>query len=1216
MSHPPPPAPAHDPGPNVARFFVEHPHIAWVLLLATGLWGAYAFVNMPQRKDPEVQVRQAVAFTPWPGASAESIERLVTKRVEERAASNARVSRIESISRTSVSIVYVELEERVRETGKEFDDIKLRLDGIRDLPPGAGPVTFIKDFGDTAALMLTVASPEATEVEVALRAGALRQAIERVRPGTPPPPGTARFTLVYPFPQTIDSKVVRIAADALDDLARATGFGGELRLVEGPGFVGLDGTTSADDATLLGHAHRLLERRLGTRDLHPDAWAPVVIRDLAGVTAALAAVAGDRYTYRELDEYTDLVEKTLKTLPMVSKVTRSGLLGERIVLLYSQERLAAYGVRPTTLPSILAARNIALPGGQFDVGGRNLAIAPSGEFASEEEIGGVAIAATPQGGLVHLRDLVDVVRTYETPPRYLNYYTWRDPTGRWHRNRAVTLSVQMRPGEIIGHFGRAVDGVLEQLRGHLPGDLILARTSDQPLQVEENVHLFLKSLYEAIALVVLVSFVGFWEWRSALLMALSIPITLAMTLGLMHVLHVDLQQVSIATLIIALGLLVDDPVVAGDAIKRELAHGTPRRVAAWLGPTRLATAILFATITNIVAYLPFLLLKGPTGEFLYSLPVVITCSLVASRVASMTFVPMLGYYLLRPVAERRPAPAGPRRGFAAWYQRVGGAAIDHRWLVLGLSLLVLAGGAWCLSRLKSQFFPKDLAYLSYIDVWLPEDAPLAQTDRVAREVEAITREVADAHGARHPGTDGRPRRVLESLTTFVGGGSPRFWFSVSPELQQLNYAQVIIQVRDKHDTSPLVGPLQAALSSRIAGARVDVRQLETGKPVGLPVAVRISGTDIPTLRGLATRVAEVLRAVPQAERVRDDWGGESPVMRLETDPERANLAGVTHRDVALASVAALSGYPVATLRDGDRQIPVLARLRGRERAQLADLESLYVYASQGPQRVPLGQVAAVEYGLQAEKIRRRSQFRTITVAAVPVSGALASEVMAAARPGIEAVARGLPPGYALAIGGEEEAQREGFRNLVVVLVISIAAIFLALVFQFRHAFKPLIVFAAVPYGVAGAAAALWGLGAPFGFMAFLGIISLIGVIVSHVIVLFDFIEEKHAEGEPLRQALLDAGVLRLRPVLITVGATVIALVPLALHGGPLWEPLCYAQIGGLTAATFITLLLVPVLYSIFVLDLRLVAWEVPGEKNAPGLPAGGAGPSPAEVRSS
>jgi multidrug efflux pump subunit AcrB len=262
-----------------------------------------------------------------------------------------------------------------------------------------------------------------------------------------------------------------------------------------------------------------------------------------------------------------------------------------------------------------------------------------------------------------------------------------------------------------------------------------------------------------------------------------------------------------------------------------------------------------------------------------------------------------------------------------------------------------------------------------------------------------------------------------------------------------------------------------------------------------------------------------------------------------------------------------------------------------ERARLDDINNLYVYSSSGIQRVPLRHVSSVSYQMQTEKLRRRNQFRTITVSCSPVEGVLASEVMAAARPRLQEVANSLPPGYKMEIGGEEESQVEGFRDLTVVLGISVAAIFLTLVFQFRSAIKPVIVFAAVPYGAVGALAVLWLMGSPFGFMAFLGIVSLVGVIVSHIIVLFDFIEEKHAEGEPLQEALLDAGIMRLRPVLITVGATVIALFPLAMHGGPLWEPMCYAQIGGLTAATFITLLLVPVIYSIFVLDLKLIKWD-------------------------
>ena len=334
---------------------------------------------------------------------------------------------------------------------------------------------------------------------------------------------------------------------------------------------------------------------------------------------------------------------------------RSGVLAEKIYLDYSQQRLAEYGVQLAASHQTLSSRNITLPGGVLEVENKNVRLDPSGKFETPKAIGDVIIsnASSASNSPVYLLDLVDISRGYDSPARYLNYFSWRDNAGNWHRNRAITLAVQMREGRQIAQFGKSVDERLAAVRNYLPDDLVIARTSDQPLQVKENFGLFMGALYEAILLVVIVSLVGFWEWRSAVLMAISIPITLAMTFGMMKVLGVDIQQVSIATLIIALGLLVDDPVVAGDSIKRGLAEGHPEVIAAWLGPTKLANAIMFATITNIAAYIPFLLLTGTMGEFLYSLPIVMTCSLVASRLASMTFVPLLGYYLLRPPKSRK-----------------------------------------------------------------------------------------------------------------------------------------------------------------------------------------------------------------------------------------------------------------------------------------------------------------------------------------------------------------------------------------------------------------------------------------------------------------------------------------------------------------------------------------------------------------------------------
>jgi multidrug efflux pump subunit AcrB len=1202
---------------NTARYFTQTRHVAWVLLVATCLWGVYGFLTMPQRKDPDVPVRLALTLTYWPGASSEKVEELVTRRIEETIAKNPRIEKLESVSRTGLSAVYITLDETVKDRAKEFDDIKLKLDAITTLPDGAGPIQFIKDFADTAALMLTVASPKVDRVAVELRAAAIKQAIEDVRrdaaaagvAGAGLETRPTRLTIVQPLPSTMAPSAAQSAVGEFIRVAMTAGVLRDARTFLQHGFVGIDGIWTLNEAKLADYVAQFIGTHLRPLELHPDAGSPIVVADPAGTLERLSAVAGDRYTYRELDDFTDLIARTLRTQPIVAKVDRSGVLNEQVTLEYSQERLASYGVTPSALRNILGARNITLPGGTIEAPGKSLNIDPSGEFADEREIGDVLVP-TASGGGVYLRDLATVVRSYTSPPNFLNYYGRRDPDGNWQRTRAVTLAVQMKSGGQIGEFSRAVDAALEDLRARLPNDLVLARTSDQPTQVREHIELFMGSLEEAIVLVVIVSLIGFWEWRSALLMALSIPITLAMTFGLMQLCGIDVQQVSIASLIIALGLLVDDPVVAGDAIKRELAAGHPPLVAAWLGPTKLASAILYATITNIVAYLPFLLIGGDSGQFIYSLPVVITCSLIASRLVSMTFIPLLGFYLLKSKGEKTIAELR-QSGFASFYYRFGRFAIAHRWGVLSAAtaLLVLTFGA--ASTLKTEFFPKDEQYLSFVDIFLPEDAPLSATRQVVAAVEAETRRVAEElerDPERHS-----DQGILKSLTTFLGGGGPRYWYSSSPELQQTNYAQVLIEVNDKHETDRLVVPLQRALSAKIPGALIDVRKLELTN-VGVPLAIRLSGDDAPTLRRLAARVHDILNANPMSARVRDDWGAESFEVKLATDPDRANLTGVTNLDVAASTAAGLSGSRVGLLRDRDKEIPIVAKLRMDERAQLDDVRSLYVYANNGTRKVPLESVASVEYGTKTEKLRRRGQFRTITVSAFPAEGYLPSEVLNAARPELDRLAAELPPGYRMAIGGEHEEQVKSFRNQARVMMMSTAMIFLALVIQFRHAAKPFIVFAGIPFGIAGALAFLVITGTPFGFMAFLGIASLIGVIVSHVVVLFDFIEEAHERGESLEEALLDAGVVRLRPVLITVAATVIALIPLAMHGGPLWVPMCYAQIGGLTVATFVTLVLVPVIYAIFVKDLKLVKWGAAEATASHDLPSVSAPTTPAVVQ--
>jgi multidrug efflux pump subunit AcrB len=1194
---------------NLPRFFVEQPQVSWVLLVGVLVWGWYGYHSMPQRKDPDIPVRVAVAACSWPGATAQQVEQYITRPIEDAVAENKTIHPgtaadygIRSVSIPGYAFVYVQLAEEISDVKRQFSDINLKLNALNaQLPPGASPIVFQSDFGDTAALMLTIASPKADSVEIDIRARGIQSAIQAARAAKKYKMQGAPVTIVYSFPQSLSSnKTILDAAQLFEQQAEQVGIIRAPQIILRNGFIALDGLSTGDDASIHNFIQNFFQKQLQQSELHPDAWEPIIIRDPQQTRERLAGVAGDKYSYADLDDFSDLIARTVQGAPETSKVERRGVLPQTVYLEYSEARLAAYGLQPAALGNVLSARNIIAPGGAFETGQQDIILNPSGQFQNIDAIGNVAVSASSTGAPVYLRDLVEISRGYQSPAQYLNYYTWKDPQGQWQRSRSVTLAIYMRDQRQIAAFGESVDQKLAQISKILPRDLIIAHTSDQPLQVKENIHLFLRALYEAILLVVIVSLIGFWEWRLALIMALAIPITLAMTFGVSYMLGIDLQQVSVATLIIALGLLVDVPVVAGDGIKRGLAEGLPRAIAAWLGPTKLATAIFFATLTNIIAYLPFLMLTGNTGEFLRSLPIVMTAALLCALVVAMTFVPLLGYYIQKPPKTKEPTVEEKReRGFYGFYNRLVGRAIQHRWLVFAGSLIFLLIGGYTASHLKQQFFPEDVQYWFYLDIWLPNDVPLSATNDAAVKAEQVVRQVVE-DSAKTISKDESAKHLLTSMTSFIGGGGPRFWFSISPEAPQTNYAQVIVQVSDKEATPKLIGPLQGALNRQVPGAWITVRQLQTN-PVETPVEILISGQadtdpraevqDIRTLRAIASKAMDVVQQAPGVAVLRDDWGPDSPQVKIEIDPDRANLVSITNADVANSSAAAISGAPVGIFKEGNKNIPIVARLRPQDRAQLSQIKSLYVYSSQQNTRVPLLSVATVRNILETGRIRRREHFRTISILCFPAPGVLASEVLGPIESKLKDLQNSLPPGYQLQIGGEKAKQVDGFMNLAVVLLISLIGIYLALLVQFKNAVKPLLVFAAAPYGAIGALIALAIMGTPFGFMAFLGVASLIGVIVSHVIVLFDFIEEMHEKGEPLERALPDAGIERIRPVMITVSATILALFPLALEGGPLWKPLCYAQIGGLAVATFITLLLVPVFYSIFVLDLKWIKWE-------------------------
>jgi len=1189
---------------NLARFCVNNPSVAIVfLLIAMGI-GFLGYRSMPQRKDPDIPIRQAAVQVPWPGNTPMQIELQVTKKIEDICATNKNFKKIESTVQPGLSITYIELEDSIKDADKEFDDIGIKLiNAAPSLPQGAGPIYYIKDFGDTAALMLTVASPPLSNVEIEARATPIVERINKTRakrkikkdPGVP-------YTIVYCYPKNADMRLLQSTVGTFQIDAAVSGFARDIRLIQGEGFLGIDLLSTGSEQDVMAYLQNYMAHNLKLEEMNPDTWLPVVVQDPLQLKDRLSAAAPDRYTYREMDDFTRTIADGLRTVPLATSVGRKGALGEAIYLNYSQSRVAAYGFNPSKLPELLGARNITGASGTAQAEGQGILFQTAGQFKNQDEIGNMMIGQA-QGSPVYLRDVVGITRSYNLPATYLNYLTWKNDAGVWHRNRAITISVQMKPGQKIHILGKQIDDKLADLRRLVPSDLVIVRTSDQPRQVAENIELLNTALIEAVLLVVLVSLIGFWDWRSALLMALSIPLTLSMTYGCMSLLGLDLQQVSIASLIIALGLLVDNPVVAGDAIKVSMASGQPARIAAWLGPTKLLKAITFATLTNIAAYVPLAFLPGDPGKFLYSLPLVVGSSLICSVIVAQAFVPTIGRFLLRP--QKEPSVETMRTtGLTRYYYRFANFCVHHRWRVVGVSLVLLMLGLYLASSLPTQMFPDDEQYISTVDLYMPCNAGLMATNIKAKEVERAIGNIATKLGQDLTKRNKPDVHVIKTITTFVGGGGPRFWFSIQPEMSMLSYAQLIVECNDKHYTNTLVDRLMEQLPQQVAGVRIDVRKLQSGTSFKVPVQLYVSGSDNAwkPLVGLSNKIQQIYRADPQAMSIQDDWGEPIGTVNLEPDQDKANMVGITSLDVARSMALAVQGLPVGTVLEGQYSIPIIARLNSDERAQLSDLRNLYIYSSATGNKVLLSQVVKGNIDLSPYYIQRRNFHRCIKPGAFPVPDAWGSTIFKKAWKQVKTLT--LPPGYRIEIGGEMEKQQENFPPMGMAMLMSIVGIFLCLVLQFNSAAKPFIVFAAVPFGLVGALGGLILTHMPFGFMAFLGIASLVGVIVSHIIVLFDYIEVMHSEGKPIIEAVIDAGLARLRPVLITVCATVFALFPLAAHGGPLWQPMCFTQIGGLTLATLVTLVLVPTIYCIFVLDLKIVKWET-----APATEAEGALPT-------
>jgi multidrug efflux pump subunit AcrB len=669
------------------------------------------------------------------------------------------------------------------------------------------------------------------------------------------------------------------------------------------------------------------------------------------------------------------------------------------------------------------------------------------------------------------------------------------------------------------------------------------------------------------------------DWRSELVLAIAVPLTVAMTLVGMQLLHIPLQQISIASLIIALGMLVDVPVVASDGINRELHRGEPRLRAAWLGPLHLRHPMVFGTLINIFAFLPLLLLTGDKGEFMKSLPVVITLALLSALLVSVTFTPLISYYVLR--GQKGFDEGGEVRSFFLFryvdqalaavlphYRAALQGALKRPWLVLGVGYSLLALSCLLVPLLGSQFFPPAERNQLLVDIELPSTDSLTSMRATLDQVVALIK--------RH--------EEVSSAAVFSGGTAPRFYYNIEPK-EPANYlAQILINTRHEDEVRGLLLKLRQELDQSVPGARCVVKQLEQGPPVAEPIQIRLSGENLDKLRLLADQTAAVLRAAG-GYHVFDDLGLRMPNIEIDIDQDRANSLGLNNQQIGAVAQASFTGLKVTELREGDRLIPVLIRGRIEERSEVDKIRGLYAPTPDG-KGVPFESFSKLKIQPEFVTIPHYNQLRTVTVKAYAPFGELPSRILDRARAGLAKIK--LEPGYEMRFAGEDEELRKVQAEMGSVMQISLALIALTMVLQFSSVIKSVVVMLTVPLGLIGALLGLWVTGSPLGFMALLAMVSLAGVMVSHIIVLSDFIEHARARGLPLEEALVQAGLARLRPVLVTVLATVGGLIPLFLTGGALWHPLTAVHIFGLLLATVLTLVMLPTLYYVFCAKLKFI----------------------------
>jgi len=857
------------------------------------------------------------------------------------------------------------------------------------------------------------------------------------------------------------------------------------------------------------------------------------------------AFTSDGLTQRQLRDLVEDARAKVLTVQNVGKVDIIGAQDEAIYLEFSTRKIAALGLNQQSVIETLQAQNAVTQSGFVDAGPERIALRVSGQFTSEESLKSINLRVNDR--FFPLTDVATIKRGYVDPPSALF---------RYNGQPAIGLAIGMKTGANLLEFGEALDKEIEQVTADLPVGVDVARVSDQPAVVDEAVSGFTRALFEAIVIVLAISFISLGV-RAGLVVAISIPLVLAITFLVMAYTGISMQRISLGALIIALGLLVDDAMIAVEMMVARLEVGDDLRKAATYVYTSTAFPMLTGTLVTVAGFIPVGLNSSAAGEFTFTLFVVIAVSLLVSWVVAVLFTPLLGVTILPKTMKSHHEQKGRFARIFAWLL---GLALRWRWITIGATLAVFALSIGGMSLVQQQFFPSSDRPELIVDWNLPQNSSISETNKQMAKFES---EMLAGN------------KDIDHWTSYVGQGAPRFILSFDVQTPDVSFGQTVIVTKGLDVRDKVKEELQAYLTKTFPGTDAFVKLLDIGPPVGKPVQYRVSGPDIQKVRDLSHQLAGIVGEHPLLSNMTFDWNEPSRVVKVDVLQDKARQLGVSSQDIATALNSIVEGSAATQIRDDIYLVDVIGRAQTSERGSIETLQNLLLAGSNG-NSVPLSAVANFHYELEQPTIWRRTRTPTITIKAAVVGPTQPATIVAELQPKVDAFRKGLPSGYHVVDGGsvEESAKAQGPIVAVAPLMLFIMATILMI--QLQSFSRLFLVFAVAPLALIGVVAALLLSNAPLGFVAILGVLALIGILIRNSVILIVQIEHLRSEGMSPWQAVIEATEHRMRPIMLTAAAATLALIPISRE--IFWGPMAYAMMGGIVVGTVLTLLFLPALY--------------------------------------